>query len=232
MKVVVLAAGKGVRMLPLTAEIPKVLIKIAGKPFLYHVLENIRKAGLKDVGIVVNYKKEKIAEFAKHYKGLNLILIEQKDISGTACAVLAAKEYVGKEDFIVMMGDNLCSEEDIKALSEKKDKFSYIAPYVSGHPQDYGVLDLRGDKLLKIDEKPKKPASNLVNTGLYKFTSDIFNAIGKIDVSPCGEYYLTDAINLLAKEGKMKVYVLKEYWIDMSTKEALPQVEEDVLSVI
>ncbi|MDD5182002.1 MAG: sugar phosphate nucleotidyltransferase [Candidatus Nanoarchaeia archaeon] len=232
MKVVVLAAGKGVRMLPLTADKPKVLIEVAGKPFLYYVLENVRKAGLKDVGIVVNYKKEKVAEFAKHYKGLNLTLIEQKDLGGTACAVLAAKEFAGKDDFIVVMGDNLYSEDDIKALASKKDKFCYIAPYVSGHPQDYGVLALNGDKLLKIDEKPKKPASNFVNTGLYKFTPEIFDSIGKIKISTRGEYELTDAMNLLAKDGKMKVYVLKEYWIDMSSKEALAQVEEDVLSVI
>jgi dTDP-glucose pyrophosphorylase len=232
MKAIVLAAGKGVRMLPLTADKPKVLIEVAGKPFLYHVLESVRKAGLKDVGIIVNYKKEKVAEFAKHYKGLNITLIEQKDLSGTACAVLAAKDFVGKDDFVVVMGDNLYSAEDIKSLAAKKDKFCYIAPYKSTHPQDYGVLTIKEDKLVKIDEKPKKPASNFVNTGLYKFTHEIFDAIGKIDISPRGEYELTDAMTLLAREGKMKVRQLKDYWIDMSSKEKLPEVERDVLRVM
>ena len=232
MKAVVLAAGKGVRMLPLTEDQPKVLIEVAGKPFLYHVLESIRKAGLKEAGIVVNYKKEKIASFIKNYKELKLTIIEQKEVCGTGSAVLSAKEYVGKEEFIVVMGDNLCSEEDIRTLSGKKDSFSYVAPYVSGHPQDYGVLTIDKDRLLKIDEKPKNPKSNLVNTGLYKFAYEIFEVLEKLEKSPRGEFELTDALNILAEKGKVKVYVLKEYWIDMSSIENLPQVEEDVMSVI
>lgn len=232
MKCVVLAAGKGVRMMPLTRYKPKVLIEVAGRPFLYHVLENIRKAGFKEAGIVVHYFKDKMKAFLDSYNGLKITLIEQEEVSGTGTAVVSAKKYVGKENFVLVMGDNLYSPEDIGALSEKEDAFCYAAPYVSGHPQDYGVITFKGDRMIKVDEKPKKPASNLVNTGLYKFTSEVFPILEKLKKSPRGEYELTDAMNVLAKEDKMRIHVLKEYWIDMSSIDKLPQVEEDVLSVI
>lgn len=232
MKAVVLAAGKGVRMLPLTEDRPKVLIEIGGKPFLYYVLEGLKKAGLTEIGIIVSYKKEKIAEFVKTIKGMKITLIEQKEISGTGNAVLCSKEFVGNDNFVLVMGDNLYSAEDIRALANKKDNFCYIASYKSEHPKDYGVLKIKGDVMIRVDEKPEKPASNLVNTGVYKFTPEIFAELAKLKKSPRGEYELTDAMNELAKKGKMKVYVLNDYWIDMSTKEKLPIVEKEVLRVI
>ncbi len=116
MKALVLAAGKGIRMLPHTNDKPKVLIEIDGKPFLYYILKNLENAGLKNIGIVVGYKKEKIKDFVKKYN-FNVSLIEQKKLFGTGKAVLDAKQWIGEDDFIVLMGDNLYSVEDIKKMS-------------------------------------------------------------------------------------------------------------------
>jgi len=227
MKAVILAAGKGVRMAPLTEDKPKVLIEVAGKPFLWHVLRNFEKAGINEIALIVGYKKEKIFDFAKHY-GFSLTFIEQEKQLGTGHAVLLAKEWVGNSKFILAMGDNLCSAEDIKHLSKLPDDLAYVGAYESDHPQYYGVLETEKNALVKIHEKPSHPKSNLINTGLYKFTPEIFKELINLKFSSRGEIELTDAITNLASLGKARVYTLKDYWIDMSVKEDLPAVEEKI----
>lgn len=227
MKAVILAAGKGVRMAPLTEDKPKVLIEVAGKPFLWYVLKNFEKAGIKDIALVVGYKKEKVIEFAKQ-NGFDLKFIEQEKQLGTGHAVLLAKEWVGDSQFILAMGDNLCSAEDIKHLSKISDDFAYVGAFKSTHPQDYGVLETHKTALVKIHEKPSHPKSNLINTGLYKFTPEIFEKLINLKFSPRGELELTDAITNIATIGKARVYELKNYWIDMSVKEDLPAVEKKI----
>ncbi len=227
MKALVLAAGRGIRMGSLTIDKPKVLIEIAGKPFLYYVLKNLQKASIEKIGIVVGYKKEKVYDFIEKY-GFNVKVIEQEEQQGTGHAVLISKEWIDDEDFIVVMGDNLYSENDIKHLAELRDEFSYVAAFKSEHPQDYGVLETEKHTLIRIEEKPPHPKSNLVNTGLYKFTKEIFGHLVDLKKSPRGEIELTEAINHLAGLGKVRIYELKDYWIDMSVKENLPRVEEDI----
>lgn len=221
MKAVILAAGKGVRMLPLTADRPKVMIELNGKPFFWYVLEVLKLAGIKEIAAVVGHQSELIKKFF----GGKIKYIEQKEQLGTGHAVLQAKDFVGKDDFILIMGDNLYSEGDIKELTKKKDKFCYVSAFESSHPWDYGVLGVEKDRLVNIEEKPSVPKSNLVNTGLYKLTPEIFEYLKKLKKSPVGEYYLTDALTELAKLGKVKVHKLKDYWIDMSYREQLPEIE-------
>lgn len=222
MKAVILAAGKGVRMLPLTEDRPKVMIELNGKPFLWYTVENLRKAGVKEICVVVGYLSGKI----KEYFGDTLNYVEQKEHLGTAHAVLQAKDFIGKDNFILIMGDNLYSHGDIKELAKKKDKFCYIAAFESNNPKAYGVLEAKGGRLVNIEEKPQHPKSNLVNTGLYKLTPEIFEEITKLRKSPRGEYEITDALSNLARHGKVRVYKLKDYWIDMSFKEQLPEISD------
>ena len=227
MKVLVLAAGRGVRMGQLTQDKPKVLIEVNGNPFLYYVLKNLQAVGIDEIGVVVGYKKEKVFNFVDKY-GFNVKFIEQPNLLGTGDAVMRAKEWIGKENFIVIMGDNLYSAEDIKNLVGMNDNFLRVAAFRSEHPERYGVLEVDGNALLKIEEKPAQPKSDLVNTGLYKLTPEIFEHLVDLKKSPRGEIELTDAINHLAALGKVKIYELKDYWIDMSVKEDLPKVEDRI----
>ena len=227
MKALVLAAGKGTRLAPYTDDRPKVLIDIAGKPFLYYVLNNLKKAGITDIGIIVGYMKDMVKKFVDE-EGFKVTFIEQKDQHGTGHAVMTAKEWIGKEDFILLMGDNLYSEKDIAILSKMKDEFIHIAAFKSNHPQDYGVLETDGHTLIKIHEKPSQPKNNLVNTGLYKLKAKILDTLVRIKRSPRGELELTDAITNLANYGDVKVYEIKDYWIDMSVKEDIPKIEEEI----
>lgn len=237
MKAVILAAGKGTRMLPLTKAIPKVLIKIKGKPFLWYVINNLKKAGFNDIGIVVGYRREKIKEFCRENK-IKATLIRQFWPRGTGHAVKKAGKFVGSENFIVLGGDNLFSVADLQAVN-KNDTFCYVVGKEEKENwQKYGVfvveksagrnieMCVEGDKLVKIVEKPKEFAGDLINIGLYKFPPEIWGALDKIGLSERGEYELTDAINLLAAEGKVKVLKLKDYWLDLGCKEDIRKIEE------
>lgn len=223
MKAIIMAAGKGTRMLPLTENTPKVLIEINGKPFLYYVINNLKKAGFTDLGIIVGYKKEKIAEFLKK-NNIKATLIEQKEQKGTGHALMQVKEFCKNENFISLGGDNLWSVNDFKAVA-KEDNNVYVAGIHSAHPEKYGVLIKdKNNVLIEIKEKPKQFVGDIINTALYKFTPEIFRALEKVKESERGEYELPDAINLLAKKGKVKVTELKDYWLDLGCKEDIPKV--------
>ena len=228
MKAVVLAAGKGVRMLPLTEDRPKVLVEVLGKPFLWYVLKNLRDAGITEVCLIVGYKKEKMEEFVESLKQslpeLRITMVEQTEQLGTAHATALARHFVGNETFLSLNGDNLYSVADLKEMAKSDENM--IAAIEVENPSRYGVLMCDGEKLVKIIEKPNDPPSNLINAAAYVFTSEIFDAIEKIGKSERGEFEITDAITLLAEQGKVKVYVIEDFWKDFGKKDDIPLMEE------
>ncbi len=214
MKAVILAAGRGIRLRPFTLKKPKVLIEISGKPFLHLLLENLNNAGIEDIAIVAGHKKEAISDFLEK-SNINAVVIEQKEQKGTGDALYSAKSWIGKNNFIVVMGDNLYSHPDIKNMI-RDDDFCYIAGTESKTPERFGVLMGNGF-LEKIIEKPQAFTGNLINTGLYKFTPDIFRALEQIGKSKRGEYELTEAINILCDNKIVKILRLKDYWLDLGS---------------
>ena len=223
MKAVILAAGKGVRMLPLTEKIPKVLVKVNGKPFLHYVISNLKQAGYHELGIVVGNKKEKIAEFLQN-NNIQATLINQEEQQGTGHAVMQVKEFTKDENFLVCGGDNLFSVDDLKSM-KINDNLCHIMGKKIEDTRKYGVLITENNKLVKIIEKPPEFVGDTINVGLYKFTKDIWSALDKIELSPRGEYEITDALTLLATEKKVDVITLKDYWLDLGSKEDIPIVE-------
>jgi len=218
-KAVIAAAGRGTRMLHLVKNKPKQLIRTCDAPFLSYLLDNILNAGYKELILVVGHKKEKIEEFLKKYK-YNVQVINQfevlgKDKYGTACALECVEDTIGTENFIMVYGDHLFSARDFKAFNID-DKYNYMACLKHEHPEKYGVLDIKNGFLKNVVEKPKKYIGNLINIGLYKFTPEIFEKLKKVKLSERGEYELTDAINFLAEEKKMKVREIHDYWLDLS----------------
>lgn len=225
-KVVVAAAGQGTRMLHLTSNKPKHLIKVKERPFLAYLLDNLLEAGYKEIILVVGYKEELMKDFLEDYKKClknkkaNIDLVSQYDILGpkekeygTACPLKCAKEILDDEPFIYLCGDNLYSVNDLKSM-DINDDYSYIAGLEHDHPEKYGVLISDNGLLNDIIEKPKEFVGNLINAGLYKFTPDIFKKLDKIKKSPRGEYEITDVISLLAKDKKVKIKKIQDYWID------------------
>lgn len=224
-KAVILAAGKGTRMLPLTEKTPKVLIKINEKPFLSYIIENLKQAGITRFGIIAGYLKEQVKDFIKE-QDIDATIIFQEEQKGTGHALMQAKDFCGDDNFIALGGDNLWSPEDLREISKDDGKI-HISGIKSENPEKYGVLIKDKDNnLIEIKEKPKEFVGNIINTGLYKFTPEIFKRLEQIKESERGEYELTDAITSLAKEGKVKVIEVKDYWLDLGSKEDIPKVEK------
>jgi len=226
MKVVVLAAGKGTRMEELTKDKAKVMIDVNGKPFFHYLLKTLEEAGFTEAGIIVGYKKDTIIDFfGSRYGKLNLTYMEQKEQLGTGHATRTAQDFAGSENFILLMADNLYSPRDLKAIA-KNDSFCYIAGMVHKNPEKYGVLVKRNGCLERIEEKPKTFVGNVINTGLYKLTPEIFKALDRIEKSPRGEYEITDALTLLAKQKKVRVFIIQDYWLDFGCKDDIPRIAE------
>ena len=226
MKAIILAAGKGVRMLPLTLDRPKIFVEVNGKPFLMHILDRLYQAGFcdNDIAIVAGYKKEKIEEYLEEHN-LAVTVIEQPALLGTGDALYQARSFVDEEDFIALYGDNLFSVDDFVNV-QREDEYCYVTGWEVDKPEKYGVLVCKGDMLVEIVEKPKEFVGNLINAGLFKFTPDIFEALGQIELSERGELELTDAISLLAGGRKVKVVMLKDYWLELGKKDDILKVEE------
>ncbi|MFA6525516.1 MAG: sugar phosphate nucleotidyltransferase [Patescibacteria group bacterium] len=220
-KVVIAAAGRGTRMQGLSKDKPKHLIEVNGKPFLYYLLENLKKAGLKEIIIVVGYKKEVLEKFARKYDS-NMTIINQfeklGDEYGTASPIKCVEDLIGNEQFISVCGDDLYSVKDLKNMMVE-DSYHYVAAKTAEHPENKGVLIAEDGYLEKIIEKPKEFVGDLVNTGMYKFTPEIFEIVKGVKLSSRGEYELTDAISYLAGQKKVKVKKIKEYWLEFTRPE-------------
>ena len=229
-KIVIAAAGQGTRMLNLSNDKSKHLITLNDKPFLAYLTDQLVLAGYNDMILVVGFKKELMDDFVKEYlssnRNIKIQIVDQYEILGskekeygTACPIKCVKNIVGKENFIYVYGDNLFSVDDLKSMNID-DEFCYIAGLKQDHPEKYGVLiEGPGDFLEKIIEKPKEFVGNLINAGLYKFTSEVFEKISKIAKSPRGEYEITDVISLLASEKRVKIKKIKDYWHDFGNPE-------------
>jgi len=218
-KVVVAAAGQGTRMLHLTKKKSKHLIKVCEKPFLTYVLDNLLKAGYEDIILVVGHASDLMKQFLKEY-GYKAKVINQFEVLGpkekiysTACLLICVKDILRNEQFFFICGDNFYSIEDLKEM-KKDDDYNYVAGLVHENPEKYGVLITDNGFLKEIVEKPQKYVGNLINTGMYKFTPDVFGKLPMIKKSPRGEYEITDAITLLAKDKKVKVVKIDDYWLD------------------
>jgi len=219
-KVVIAAAGRGSRMLDLSKNKPKHLIEVCGRPFLFYLLNNLLDAGYKELILVVGYKNEKIKEFLKTFEHKNKVtLVNQFNILGeeeygTACVLKCLNGVINNESFLTVYGDNLYSIEDLKSFNNINHDYSYVAGFHHDCPEKYGVLKEENGFLGKIIEKPKQNVGNLINVGLYSFTPEIFAKVKEIQKSERGEYELTDAINLLAKEKKVKIKKIQNNWLD------------------
>lgn len=220
-----LAAGEGQRLRPLTFTRPKHMIPVGGRPILEHLIDALRTAGINDILIVVNYKAEAIKEyFGDGSKfGVKIEYIHQEKVLGTANAIAVAEKHIIGRDFLAVNGDLLISAEAIKSLidAHERDRPTVtLAGVEVERPEHYGVLKVEGKWLIDILEKPLSEmhqADNLVNAGIYVFSTEIFDFIRKTGPSERGELEITDSIRLLTESGR-NVLVSKipsECWLDV-----------------
>ena len=206
---VILAAGKSTRTWPLTLTKPKPLLKVMNKEIIRHNLDALQGL-VGEVIVIVGFKKEQIIrEIGYKYGKLKIRYIEQKTQSGTGHAIKCVEKLV-KNKFIVMGGDDIFSKEDIKACL--RHKYAVLGCVVE-NPGRFGVFVVKGKKVKKVVEKPKRFVSDVANTGLYVFDKSVFEF--KLRKSPRGEYEIVDYVNALVKKEKVVCEKVKGYWLSI-----------------
>jgi len=222
MKAVVLAAGEGIRLHPLTSTRPKHLIPVGGKPLLEHLLSSIKAAGVDEALIIVYYLADQIKQFFGDGSkfGMKLEYALQAGVGGTADATGLAKDYA-KEDFLLVYGDLFTTPDVIKQVVRshgKKKPAATMAVAPVKHPEQYGIVKLDESHVIDIVEKPSptKAPTNLANAGIYVLSTEIFEKIGQTHPSSRGEREITDSLRLLIQEHTvLAVQVPTGEWLDI-----------------
>ncbi|HEW91072.1 MAG TPA: glucose-1-phosphate thymidylyltransferase [Thermotogaceae bacterium] len=236
MKALILCAGKGTRLRPLTFSNAKQLIPVANKPVILYSIENIRNAGIKEIGIVVNTEnkmsfEDKLGDGSEYEVKITYIL--QEEPKGLAHAVGISRNYLKDDPFMLYLGDNLIFE-NLKKYTQKflKDDCSasiLLTPVPNPSQFGIAVLNEQGN-IVKVVEKPKNPPSNFAIIGVYFFKKEIFEAIDNIKPSWRGEYEITDAIEyLIENEKKVRSHVIYGWWKDMGRPEDLSEANRQIL---
>ncbi|MEI8175157.1 MAG: sugar phosphate nucleotidyltransferase [bacterium] len=226
MKGIILAGGKGTRLLPLTKIINKHLLPIYDKPMIFYPLMTLKNAGIKDILIVSG--RPHVGDFLKllgsgRELGLNLSYEIQEEEIGIADALSLGESFADGEKVVVILGDNIF-EDNIKDAVENFEKQTEGAVLFLKEVEDpnrFGVAEIKDGKIIEIEEKPKKPKTNLAVTGLYMYDNTVFNFIKKLTPSARGEFEITDVNNFYIKKGNTKFLVLKGNWTDAGTFESL-----------
>jgi len=235
MKGLLLAGGHGTRLRPLTYTGNKHMLPVANKPIILYGLEHLRNAGIKDIGIVLGPIKEGVRELIGDGSkfGVRVTYIEQGEPRGLAHAVKVSRDFLGEEPFVMYLGDNLL-KSGIGALLEifkESDPDAVIAVSKVKEPQRFGLVEMEGDRIVRLVEKPKFPKSDLALVGVYLFRSSIFDAIEKIKPSWRNELEITDAIQeLLNTNHNIYVHFVSGWWKDTGRPEDLLEANQLVLS--
>jgi glucose-1-phosphate thymidylyltransferase len=228
LKGLVLSGGRGTRLRPLTHTGAKQLVPVGNRPILFHVLDNLKRATVTEVGIVIspetgNAVREAVGK--GQLWGMNIEYILQSEPLGLAHAVKVAQPFLGSDSFVMYLGDNLIGS-GIEAYRERFEKSGAAASILLkevDNPSDFGIgeIDSSG-RVIRLVEKPKEPRSNLALVGIYFFTSAIHRAIEKLSPSWRGELEITDAIQVLLESGgKVLSDRIEAWWLDTGKKDDL-----------
>ena len=225
MKGIILAGGTGSRLFPLTKVTNKHLLPVYNKPMIYSPLETLLDAGIKDILIVSG--KEHAGDFLKLLgsgKDFNAKFTYemQEEAGGIAQALSLAEDFADGEKVVVVLGDNII-EDSIKNAVKEFEKSDSAFIFLKKVPDTgrFGVAELKGKKVVSIEEKPKKPKSNFAVTGIYMYPPEVFKVIKTLKPSNRGELEITDVNNYFIEKNKMKANFLNGYWTDAGTFESL-----------
>lgn len=207
MKAVVLAAGEGTRLRPLTEDKPKAMVEIDGKPLVAHCFDKLADLGAEEFVVVVGYMKEHIIEhFGDSYRDIPITYTHQREQLGLAHALLSVEEHID-DDFMLMLGDNVFNANLADVVRRQREERADAAFLVEEVPWEeagrYGVCDTNDfGEITEVIEKPDDPPTNLVMTGFYTFSPAIFPACELVQPSNRGEYEISEAIDLLIRSGR------------------------------
>jgi glucose-1-phosphate thymidylyltransferase len=223
MKGVILAGGLGTRLMPCTKVSNKHLLPVYDKPMIYYPLRTLVNAGLEDIMIVTGGNNP--GDFLKllgngcEFGLKDISYTYQEGEGGIADALRLAGNFVDKDKMVVMLGDNIIKDDISNAVKdfEKQDRGARIFLKEVSNPERFGVAEIEGDRIINIEEKPKKPKSNYAVVGLYMYDSDVFKIIETLKPSNRGELEITDVNNEYIRRGTMTYSILEGWWSDAAT---------------
>jgi UDP-N-acetylglucosamine diphosphorylase / glucose-1-phosphate thymidylyltransferase / UDP-N-acetylgalactosamine diphosphorylase / glucosamine-1-phosphate N-acetyltransferase / galactosamine-1-phosphate N-acetyltransferase len=235
-KAVLLAAGRGTRMRELTAELPKPMIKVRGKPILLHIVEGLQAAGIKNFLIIVGYHGDAVRSYFGDGTcfGLQIKYATQVVQDGTGRVVDLARDFVDQSPFVLSYGDILVDPGNYKAIVDLADDVEAIVSVKQNEDVSKGGAVFVNERMEVTDIREKPPSGELAsawyNAGVYAFRPSIFNCTSKLRPSPRGEYELTDAIRDLAQSGKkVQAFELEGAWADVRDPEVLAELNRGKL---
>jgi glucose-1-phosphate thymidylyltransferase len=238
MKAIVLCAGLGTRLRPLTFSTAKHLIPVANKPVLFFAIESLVAVGAREIGIIVSRESWPIIQNAVDDGsrwGARISYIEQPEPRGLAHACQCAESFVGDEAFIMYLGDNLLPEGMVAPTQrfQKSGANAVVMLKPVDDPSRYGIAELDGERIVRLVEKPKQPKSDLAIVGGYVFDRNIFESIRRIKPSWRNEYEITDAIQDLIDRGLTVVpYIVEGWWKDTGKPEDIIDANRAMLDTL
>lgn len=234
MKALILAGGKGTRLRPITFSMAKQLVPVANKPVIEFGIEAIAEAGITDFGVIVGDTAAEVrAALGDGSRwGIDITFIPQSEPLGLAHAVKTARAFLGNDEFIMYLGDNLIKSSVANLVAE----FRHHRPAATilltpvPNPSDFGVAEMDGERVARLDEKPANPKSNLALVGVYLFDKRIHDVIETLKPSGRGEYEITDAIQALIDGGMtVRSHVIRGWWKDTGTVDAMLEANRLIL---
>lgn len=238
MKGIILHGGHGTRLRPLTHTGPKQLLHIANKPMSQYALEDLREAGIKEIAIIIgDIYPEKVKEYYGNGEkfGVKITYVYQEKPQGIAHAVGLCKDFIGKDRFVVYLGDNVLRKDLVDYVNrfENSQADAMVLLCEVDNPQRFGVAEIKKNKLFRITEKPKNPASNLAVTGIYFLTPKVFDIIKELKPSLRGELEISEAFQLLLDKGHLVDYdLVTGWWKDTGTPEDILHANQLILDSI
>ncbi len=228
MKGVVLAGGLGKRLYPLTKITNKHLLPVYNKPMIFYPIQTLVDAGIKDILIVTGGNSAgdflRLLGNGKIFGLPHLNYTYQEGEGGIAAALSLAEHFSRGDKIVVILGDNIIEKsikKEVEIFKKQKEGARILLKEVE-HPERFGVVEFdKKGKIKKIIEKPKKPPSNFVVTGIYMYDNYVFEIIKKLKPSERGELEITDVNNRYLKQGKLTYGILEGWWTDAGTFDSL-----------
>ncbi len=227
MKGVILAGGLGKRLEPLTRVTNKHLLPVFDRPLIYYPIETLVEAGISDILIVTGGNSAgdflKLLGNGEDFGIHGIHYAFQKGEGGIADALRLAEHFVGKDKFVVILGDNIVDVSIKKYVNDfrKQKKGARILIKKVVDPERFGVVKMKGEKIVSIVEKPKQPPSDYIVTGIYMYDAQAFDFIRRLKPSKRGEYEITDVNNMYLKKKQLSYNVLGGHWTDCGTFRSL-----------